>query len=119
MFQTALAELVSRLPGSEWAMIVGLDGVVLEVSHNELRKEAEMLAAEYANLMRASCNTAGRTSIGKVDGLALSTEKGKLMLQSLTPDYILLLRVQPTVLVGKALFEIFRTREAIVGELTF
>ncbi|MFH1574343.1 MAG: roadblock/LC7 domain-containing protein [Acidobacteriota bacterium] len=119
MFRSALTHLTSRLPGAEWAMIVGLDGVLLETGSERSPQEAELLAAEYATLLRSSRGVANRTALGELDGMVLATHNGRVMLQSLTPDYFLLLHVQESVLTGKALFEISRTRQALREDLSF
>jgi predicted regulator of Ras-like GTPase activity (Roadblock/LC7/MglB family) len=119
MFQAILAELVSRTPGTDWAMIVGADGVPLETKVSGFQTETELLAAEYAVLFRTCWRVASQASGSDLQGAILTTERCRIVVQTLTPDYFLLLCLQPTGLTGKALFEISRARGAIVEEITF
>jgi len=119
MFQTILADLVSRTPGTDWAMIVGADGVPLETNAPGLHAETELLAAEYAVLFRTCRRVTTQASGADLQDAILTTERCRIVVQTLTPDYFLLLCLQPSGLTGKALFEISRARGAIIEEITF
>lgn len=119
MFQAILADLVSRTPGTDWAIIVGADGVPLEASTPGHQPEIELLAAEYATLFRNCRRVTSQASGSDLQDAILTTERCRIVLQTLTPDYFLLLCLQPSGLTGKALFEISRARGAIIEEITF
>jgi predicted regulator of Ras-like GTPase activity (Roadblock/LC7/MglB family) len=119
MFQTVLANLVERTPGTRWAMIVGADGVALEANSENMGQAAEVLAAEYATLFRASRKVTAQTATGDLQGTILTTDCGRVVLQTLTSEYFLLLYLDPLAHAGKALFEISRARDAIVEELAY
>jgi predicted regulator of Ras-like GTPase activity (Roadblock/LC7/MglB family) len=119
MFQNILRELVERTPGTLWAMIVGSDGVPLEVRPGEGPLDADLLAAEYATLFRTCKRTTGQTAGGDLEGAVLTASNARVVLHSLTQDYFLLLCLQPFAPAGKAVFEISRARDAIVEELAY
>jgi predicted regulator of Ras-like GTPase activity (Roadblock/LC7/MglB family) len=100
-------------------MIVGADGVALETNSGHMEQAAEVLAAEYATLFRASRKVAAQTATGDFQGAVLTTDCGRVVLQTLTSDYFLLLYLEPLAHAGKAVFEISRARDAIVEELAY
>ena len=77
------------------------------------------LAAEYANLFRTCRRITAQASGAELQDAILSTERCRILVQTLTPDYFLILCLQPSGLTGKALFEISRARGAIMEEITF
>lgn len=117
MFQTILADLTGRTPGARWALIVGADGVPLESDPADVGQAGELLSAEYAGLFRDCLQVTARTAAGDLQFAVLTTDRGRVVMQALTPEYFLLLCLAPQAHTGKALFEIARAREAIVEEL--
>jgi predicted regulator of Ras-like GTPase activity (Roadblock/LC7/MglB family) len=118
MFQSILARLVAQ-SGARWAMIVGTDGVLLETDTKAFRSKAESLAAEYAAFFRASRKAAGDTDLGRLLHSQLVTNRGKLLFQTLTADYFLLLSLEPDAHAGKAFFEIARACGPLEEELVY
>jgi len=119
MFQAILADLAARVGGIRWAMVAGEDGVLLECYCSDDPPEADSLAAEYAAILRACRKVAGQTACGHPKAITLAAEKGRLLLQVLTPEYFLLIYLDSSALAGKAQFEITRARESIIGELAY
>jgi predicted regulator of Ras-like GTPase activity (Roadblock/LC7/MglB family) len=118
MFQSILATLATRA-GARWAMIAGTDGVLLETNSEDFRAEAEGLAAEYAALFRTARKAAGETAMGELKGSLLFTAQGKIVFQTLTPDYFLILALEPESYAGKAFFEISRASGSLEEELVY
>ena len=118
MFQSILSKLVTRT-GARWAMIVGVDGVLPETNSRSFRTQAEGLAAEYGLFYRASRKAAGDTDMGGLLSSLLVTQQGKLLFQTLTGDYFLILLLEPDAHAGKALYEMSRLTETIERELVF
>ena len=118
MFQSILETLVART-GARWAMIAGTDGVLLETNSENLRSEAEGLAAEYATLYRASRKAASDAAMGELESSLLVTSQGKIVFQTLTADYFLILALEPESYLGRALFEISRASGTLEEELVY
>jgi predicted regulator of Ras-like GTPase activity (Roadblock/LC7/MglB family) len=118
MFQSILARLAARA-GARWAMITGADGVLLETNSGAFRAEAEGLAAEYAALFRASRKAASDTDMGGLKGSVLVTDQGKILFQTLTADYFLILFLETESHAGKAFFEISRASGPLKQELVY
>lgn len=118
MFQSNLAKMATRA-GARWAMIAGTDGVLLETDSPAFRAEAEAFAAQFASLFRISHKVAGEVEIGELKSALLVTEQGKVLIQPLNTDYILIMFLEPTAHPGKALFEIARTEGLLEEELAY
>ncbi len=98
-------------------MLVAADGVLLESSPSPL-PDGDVLAAEYALLYRSM----RRTVANNGDQLAtatLGTGDSKVLFQDLTPDYFLLMSLDPDGHAGRAAFEIAKTRGPLERELVF
>ncbi|MGD0309304.1 MAG: roadblock/LC7 domain-containing protein [Acidobacteriota bacterium] len=118
MFQSNLARLAARAR-ARWVMIAGSDGVLLETDSRAFRTEAEAIAAQFASLFRISRKVAGDTESGGLQSALLVTEQGKILLQALNEDYILILFLEPDSHAGKAFFEISRAAGPIEKELRY
>jgi predicted regulator of Ras-like GTPase activity (Roadblock/LC7/MglB family) len=117
MFQSILVNMMSRIRGARWAMLVATDGVLLESYPHDL-PDADDIAADKAELYRSMRRSvaAGGSSISTA---TLRTSGGKLLFQDLTPDYFLLVNLAPDGHAGRASFEIARTRQLLERELVF
>jgi len=100
-------------------MVVGNDGVLLETSTRQFQTEGEGLAAEYASCLRASRKAAGNTDMGGLHSSLLVTENGKILFQTLTPDYFLVICLGPKAPASKAFFEISRACKSLEQELMY
>jgi predicted regulator of Ras-like GTPase activity (Roadblock/LC7/MglB family) len=118
MFQSILARLSARA-GARWAMIVGNDGILLEADNRAFRTQAEGLAAEYAGLMRMSWKAAADTDMGPMQSSLLVTDQAKILFQTLTDDYFLVVCLELDAHAGKAFYEISRAVAPIAEELVF
>jgi predicted regulator of Ras-like GTPase activity (Roadblock/LC7/MglB family) len=118
MFQAILSNLTKRIRGARWAMVVGVDGVLLETMPATL-PDGELFAAEYAAFYRSARRATAQTGGDDVATAALITRHGKLMFQFLTPEYFLILALDPSGNSGKASFETARVRGMLERELVF
>lgn len=119
MFKPILEKLLTRIPGAEWALVVGADGVIIDSSSRGTLPESETLAAEYASLLRSWQRVVDEAGTGRLQGSVLFTDRGKILCQMITPDYFLLMGLGATGVSGKARFEVSRARSEFEQELTF
>jgi predicted regulator of Ras-like GTPase activity (Roadblock/LC7/MglB family) len=118
MFQAILAKLVAQA-GARWAMIVGSDGVLLETDHPSFRGEAEPMAAVYAAFYRAARKAATDTDMAGLPICLLELAAGKILLQALTTEYLLVLLLSSQEPAGKGFFEMSRVTTPLARELSF
>ncbi len=119
MFQDILARLLRNVKGARWAMVVGLDGVLLDASGPGSTTRGEALAAEYALFHRACQRLLAETASGELQNLLMITDQSKIVCQSLTPEYFLLVSLDPEGHSGRARFEISRARALLEHELVY
>jgi predicted regulator of Ras-like GTPase activity (Roadblock/LC7/MglB family) len=118
MFRPILAKLVLQT-GARWAMIVGGDGVLLETDNLSFRSEAEGLAAVFAACFRFCCKATSDGDLGNLRSSLLATEQGKILFQSLTDEYFLVVMLDAEAHAGKTFFEITRVTDPLAQELSF
>jgi predicted regulator of Ras-like GTPase activity (Roadblock/LC7/MglB family) len=99
-------------------MVVGSDGVLLEVAPHGL-PNSEMLAAEYAGLYRGARRALAGTGGEDISSATVRSRKGKLIFQFLTPEYFLILDLGLLGNSGQASFEVARIRGTLERELVF
>jgi len=119
MFKPILEKLLDRIPGAQWAVVVGVDGVVIDSSSRAQPPELEILAADYSTQLRSWQRIAEETGTGGVQGSLIFTERGKIVFQMITPDYFLLVGLDEAGISGKARFEVTRSRPEFERELAF
>lgn len=117
MFKAILADLLARVKGARWAMVVGVDGVMLEATPTHNHTSAEVLAAEYAVFFRACQKVISETRAGEFQSLVFFTTHGKVMFEFLTAEYFFLMGLDPEGHTGRARFEISRARSQLEREL--
>ncbi len=119
MFQTLLRNLADRVPGTVGVILAGTDGVLLEAHTAAGRDCDDLLAAEFAAVLKTCGKASANAGIGSMQAAILVTEKGKLLLETIVPDYFLLMLLEHEAHAGQALFEISRARQEIQVELAF
>ena len=119
MFPDILSTLLGRIEGSEWAMVVGLDGIVLESAPAAMGSGADQLAAEYASLVRVSQRATAQLGAGTFRGSLLFATESKIVLEILTPEYFLAMGLTSAGHAARARFEISRARDLLERELVF
>jgi uncharacterized protein len=116
MFREILVKLMNDVKGARWAIVAGGDGVPVDAS-SEASVSTETLAAEYAFFVRACQRVLAETGGDELRGFELLTNRGKVILEPLTPEYFLLMGLEPEGYTGQARFEILRARSLMEQEL--
>jgi len=119
VFQSILADLLGRVQGAEWAMVVGVDGVVLETTPASPGDFSELRAAVYATFVRACQRAALESRVGDLEGSIVFAARTKILIEMLTPEYFLLFGLSNDGNTGHARFEITRARDLLERELTY
>lgn len=105
MFAGLLQQIIERVEGAQSAAIMGLDGMLVERTGREHYDELDVIAAEYASLLRTTIRTAGDTELGDLWEMIVAAERATLMIRVLSPEYFLLLLLAPDANLGRARFE--------------
>lgn len=119
-FGTTLSEMVGRVEGGAVALILGLDGIVIErfVGDIDPALDIDLIATELTTLLRRSVHTATDTGLGDLRELIFNTDLMTFILRSVTSEYFLLFGVNPGGNIGRARFELRKAQLVLEPEFT-
>ena len=117
-FIESLTDIVDRIEGCAGAVILGTDGIVIERYMPDLDPEMDidLVATELTTLLRRSMRVAADTELGGLREMMFSTDRQTFLLRPITPEYFLLLGLNPGGNVGRARFELRKVQLALEAE---
>ncbi len=117
-FKQNLATIIERIEGCAGAAILGIDGLMIEkqIEGLDASLDIELIAIEFTNLLRRSMHTASDTELGNLREMVIATDRQTFLLRPITPEYFLLLALNPGGNVGRARFELRKTQLALESE---
>src|SRR5205814_2330965 len=106
-----------RTEGAVGAVIMGLDGIsVARVdAPGGSPIDIDVVAAEYTALLRKSMRTADDAGLGGLRELVVASDHLAFLITTITPEYFLLLVLEPRRGLGRARFEL-RKAQLILEE---
>ena len=117
MFRTVLAEVRDRVPGALAVSLIGLDGIAIEAL-NDRGVPLDVIGAEFGGFIKSIRLSNTELNTGEVLQFSLVTEKYVTFLSAVTPEYFVLLVMQPDGNYGRARFELARAKHLLRDELT-
>jgi predicted regulator of Ras-like GTPase activity (Roadblock/LC7/MglB family) len=115
-FGDVLRGVASRVPETEVLMIIGTDGIPIERLLVRPDPNMEAVAAELTTLLRATVSAADDTGLGRLQELAVTTERMTTMLVSITPEYFLFASLAPGAVIGRARYALRLAGLALLRE---
>ena len=116
MFKDVLAGLRERIEGALAVSLIGLDGIAVEtVGRGEV--PLDILGAEFGGFVKSIRHANTELDTGEVLQFALVTEKYITFLSEVTPEYYILLVLQPDGNYGRARFELAKAKFLLRDEL--
>jgi predicted regulator of Ras-like GTPase activity (Roadblock/LC7/MglB family) len=117
-FSDTLAGMVNRVERSAGAIILGIDGIIIEryVRDVDPHLDLDLIATEFTTLLRRSVHTAVDTELGDLNEMIFSTDRMTFLLRPITTEYFLLFGVNPGGNVGRARFELRKAQLALEPE---
>jgi predicted regulator of Ras-like GTPase activity (Roadblock/LC7/MglB family) len=116
VFKRVLAALLGRVEGAMAASLIGLDGIAVETI-NDHDVPLEILGAEFGGFIKSIRHANTELNTGEVLQFSLVTEKYITFLSEVTPDYYILLVLQPDGNYGRARFELSKAKYLLRDEL--
>lgn len=116
MFRTVLSGLQQRIEGALAVSLIGLDGIAVETV-GAGRVPLDVLGAEFGGFVKSIRQTNTELDTGDVLQFALVTEKYITFLSEVTPEYYILLVLQPDGNYGRARFELAKAKFLLRDEL--
>ncbi len=116
MFKNVLSGLRDRVEGTIAASLISLDGIPVDtVGAGQV--PLDVLGAEFGGFIKSIKNTNTELDTGDVLQFALVTEKYITFLSEVTPEYYILLVLQPDGNYGRARFELAKAKFLLRDEL--
>ena len=116
VFKETLAGLRDRVEGALAASLIGLDGIAVEsVGNGEV--PLEVLGAEFGGFIKSIRHANTELNTGEVLQFSLVTERYITFLSAVTPEYYILLVLQPGGNYGRARFELSKAKSLLRDEL--
>jgi predicted regulator of Ras-like GTPase activity (Roadblock/LC7/MglB family) len=116
MFRDVLSGIRDRVDGTLAISLIGLDGIAVE-SINDHNVPLDILGAEFGGFIKNIRSTDTEINAGEVLQFSLVTDKYITFLSSVTPEYFVLLVLQPDGNYGRARFELLRAKNQLRDEL--
>lgn len=117
MFKEVLQGIRDRVDGTLAVSLMGLDGIAIETINDD-RLPLDVIGAEFGGFIRNIHLTNTDLDTGEVQQFSLVTEKYITFLSAVTPEYFVLLVLQPDGNYGRARFELARAKHQLRDELT-
>jgi predicted regulator of Ras-like GTPase activity (Roadblock/LC7/MglB family) len=108
-FADTLETIANRIEGCVAVVLLGVDGIPIErhvAKTNNPSVDVDLIATEFTTLIRRSMHTAADTELGELREMVLAADSMTFLLRPITPEYFLLLALNPGGNVGRARFEL-------------
>ena len=117
-FADTLNNITERIEGCAAAIILGIDGIAIERQIKDVDPllDIELIATEFTTLVRRNMRTAADAEMGEVNEMVFVTDLLTLVLRPITPEYFLMLALNPGGNVGRARFELRKAQLAMETE---
>ena len=117
-FADTLNNITERIEGCAAAIILGIDGIAIERQIKDVDPllDIELIATEFTTLVRRNMRTAADAEMGEVHEMVFVTDMLTLVLRPITPEYFLMLALNPGGNVGRARFELRKAQLAMETE---
>lgn len=116
-FSEILKDLTLRIDRSVGAFIIASDGIPVEGYLREDNIDQSALSAEFSVVLKTVQFALENLQMGKMDDISISTEKNRIIVKKITPDYYIVFILHPDGNAGKARFFLKLTTSRIEKEL--
>ncbi len=115
-FQNVLQEVVEKVDGAVSAMIIGTDGIPVEGYRKEDLLNLDDLGAESSAMIKDINLASHNLGLGNALEFSISSEKSRILMRQITPEYYFALVMRPDGNLGKGRFVLKTTIPKIEGE---
>jgi predicted regulator of Ras-like GTPase activity (Roadblock/LC7/MglB family) len=117
-FTDTLTEIIYRIEGCAAVIILGIDGIPIERQIGDLDPtiDLDLMVTEFTTLVRRNLRTAADTELGAMQEMVFVMDLLTLVARPITPEYFLLVALNPGGNVGRARFELRKAQLAMEAE---
>lgn len=118
MFKEALNNVLERVEGATGALIMGVDGIVVEkvLLSDGLEANLDIAAAEFTSLVRNAQRSGQEIGFGTLRELVIAFEQTNFIMRLFNRDYFVLLAMTPDGNLGRGRFELRKVELALARE---
>jgi predicted regulator of Ras-like GTPase activity (Roadblock/LC7/MglB family) len=104
MFAQMLEEAVGRVQGAEAAVLMGFDGILVEMHGKDTDSDIESMSMEFSVLLKDVRKAATLMSAGDANEMTIRTDKLLAVLRVINEEYFVAMMMLPEGNIGKARF---------------
>jgi predicted regulator of Ras-like GTPase activity (Roadblock/LC7/MglB family) len=116
-FNAIINELVDRTPGATGAILADWEGEAVVQYCQADDYELKVLGAHSGILFNIMKEIHGQFDDGGVEDAVIATDLCRVVVGAVGPDYCLVMTVDPTAIVGQALYHFRQARERLHKEI--
>ncbi|MCX7793068.1 MAG: hypothetical protein N2257_01470 [Thermodesulfovibrionales bacterium] len=116
-FSEILKDVVTKVEGSVGAFIIASDGIPVEAYIKKDSIDQSALSAEFSAILKTMNFALENLQLGNMDEFSVTTERYKIALRKISPEYYLVLVTEPGGNLGKARFFLKITAPKIEKEI--
>lgn len=117
MFKDVLEDVRRRVDGTIAVSLIGLDGIAVETVGGA-GIPLEVMGAEFGGFVKSVRHARTELNTGDILQFSLVTERYIAFLSAVTPEYFILLVLEPEGNYGRARFELAKAKQALRDELS-
>jgi len=118
MFGSKLQETVNNVSGGHAAILMGFDGIPVDMYSKEPEPDIEIIGMEFSVILKEVRKAAEMLDSGTAEELMIKTEKLSTIIRVVTDEYFLALAVNPEGNIGKARYLLRILAPEFMKELT-
>jgi predicted regulator of Ras-like GTPase activity (Roadblock/LC7/MglB family) len=112
-----LKEIVEKVGGGVGAVIMGYDGIPIEEYIKEGIFDVQILAVEYANVLKEVKRTIGVLKTGDMEEIMITTGQSNIIIRSVSDDFFIMLALDNDGNYGKGRYLLKREAPKLREEL--
>lgn len=118
MFKEAMTTIIERTEGAIGALIMGMDGIVVEkvLSTEGVEANLDVAAAEFTSLLRNAQRSGNEIGFGALRELVVSFDGFNFVMRLFNRDYFLILALAPDGNLGRGRFELRKVELTLARE---
>jgi predicted regulator of Ras-like GTPase activity (Roadblock/LC7/MglB family) len=116
-FKVLLSELVNEVPGAQGAIIADWEGEAVDQSGQMDDYELKVIGAHKGIILHNLRDVVKRLGDDQLLELVITTDQAQTLVLPVTNDYFLVLTLDRSAMLGRALFEARRCAQALQREI--
>ena len=117
MIKETFQDLTNRIEGCQAVALVGMDGILIETQPIADNVNLDLLAAEYAAVIKGAREAQRECGDGELQELVFTSDRALILSRCLNGEYFLILALGRDGNLGRARFEMRRAGGRILNEL--